>query len=175
MRRTGRIKVPLWLHRVLVAFVRSGDGWGWLFVTLALLLVLPPARVELLLGQALVALSISLPLYWALKLTIRRARPFVLFKSVSARVPPLDTYSFPSGHTMNNMAVAACMAFHLPWLWPLALVVPLSLGLLRVLYGVHFVTDIVGGAVLGLTVALIATWIYPGAAVAAHLLLTRLF
>ena len=175
MRRSGRIEVPLWLHRVLVAFVRSGDGWGWLFVTLALLLVLPPARVELLLGQAMVALAISLPVYWTLKLTIRRARPFVLFKSVSARVPPLDTYSFPSGHTMNNMAVAACMALHLPWLWPLALVVPLSLGLLRVLYGVHFVTDIVGGAILGLIVALIAFWVYAWAGWVPAYFLTRLF
>jgi membrane-associated phospholipid phosphatase len=56
--------------------------------------------------------------------------------------------------------VAACMALHLPWLWPLALLVPVSLGLLRVLYGVHFVTDIVGGALLGLAVALIASGVY---------------
>jgi len=160
MRRSGRIEVPLWLHRVLVVFVRAGDGWGWVFVMAALLLVLPPARVEALLLHAMLALALSLPLYWTLKFTIRRSRPFMLFKSVEARVPPRDTFSFPSGHTMNNMAVATCMALYIPWLWPLALVVPLSLGLLRVLYGVHFLTDIVGGALLGFAVALVATGIF---------------
>jgi undecaprenyl-diphosphatase len=153
MRRSGRIRVPLWLHRVLVAYVRSGDGWGWILVALALLLLYPLPRVLFLMSQALTALLFSLPLYWILKFTIRRARPFTLFKSVLARVPPLDTYSFPSGHTMNNMAVAACLALNLPWFWPLAVAMPLALGLLRVLYGVHFLSDIVGGAVLGLAVA----------------------
>ena len=160
MRRSGRIQVPLWLHRVLVTFVRSGDGWGWVLLSLFMFLLLPAERVLFLIGQAFVSLSLSLPLYWFLKATIRRARPFVLFKSVAARVPPLDTYSFPSGHTMNNMAIASAMAFHIPWLWPIALVMPLSLGLLRVLYGVHFVSDIVGGAVIGLLVALVAFFLY---------------
>jgi undecaprenyl-diphosphatase len=160
MRRSGRIEVPLWLHRVLVTFVRSGDGWGWVLVCVALFLLLRAEDVVFLMGQAAVALMLSLPLYWILKATIRRARPFVLFKSVAARVPPLDTYSFPSGHTMNNMAIAASMALHLPWLWPVALLMPLSLGLLRVLYGVHFVTDIVGGALIGFVVALVAYFLY---------------
>ena len=153
MRRSGRIQVPLWLHRVLVVFVRSGDGWGWILVTLALLLIFPLERVVFLMTQAMTALVFSLPLYWILKFSIRRSRPFTLFKSVSARVPPLDTYSFPSGHTMNNMAIAACLAFNLPWFWPLAMAMPLSIGLLRVLYGVHFLSDIIAGAVLGLAVA----------------------
>ena len=160
MRRSGRVQVPLWLHRLLVVFVRSGEGWGWVLVGITLLLVLPKSRVLFLTGQGFVALALSLPVYWLLKATIRRSRPFVLFKSVSARVPPLDTYSFPSGHTMNNMAIAAAMAFRLPWLWPLALVMPVSLGLLRVLYGVHFVSDIVGGVIFGFFVAIAAYGLY---------------
>ena len=126
MRRSGRIQVPLWLHRMLVTFVRSGDGWGWVLVSLVIFLVLPVERALYLMGQAVLCIALSLPVYWILKATIRRARPFVLFKSVAARVPPLDNYSFPSGHTMNNMAIAAVLALHLPWLWPLALIMPLS-------------------------------------------------
>jgi undecaprenyl-diphosphatase len=61
---------------------------------------------------------------------------------------------------MNNMAVAASLSIHLPWLWPFALALPLAMGLLRVLFGVHFLSDIVAGALLGLLSAFAAGWLY---------------
>jgi len=57
---------------------------------------------------------------------------------------------------MNNLAIAASLAFHLPLLWPAALALPVAIGLLRVVFGVHFVSDIVAGTVFGLLTAWIA-------------------
>lgn len=156
VRRWRNFQPPSWLHRFLVLFVRLGDGWGWVAVAAVFAALLPPDRFALLAVQSLFAVAVSIPLYWILKLSFRRTRPYRLLRWVTAKVPPLDTYSFPSGHTMNNMAVAASLAFHLPWLWPLALAVPVTLGLLRVLYGVHFLSDIAAGALFGLAAALLA-------------------
>jgi undecaprenyl-diphosphatase len=161
VRRGQNLRIPEWLDRLLIFFVKLGDGWGWLPIAGLFAVILPLPRFFWIAGQGLFAVCISLPLYWVLKASFRRTRPHALFKRVSARVAPRDAYSFPSGHTMNNLAIAASLAFHLPWLWPLALALPVALGLLRVVFGVHFVSDIVGGTVCGLLAAWAAVAFYP--------------
>lgn len=161
VRRWQRFKMPLWMEASLKAFVRIGDGWGWLVMTLLLALLFPRAHFLYLIGQGVCAAAVSIPLYWLLKATIRRTRPHMLFKRIIPRVSPRDIYSFPSGHTMNNLAIGVSLAAHLPWLWPFALAIPVATGLLRVLFGVHFVSDIVAGTVFGLLAGFGAVGIYP--------------
>jgi undecaprenyl-diphosphatase len=161
VRRWQRIRLHACLEGVLKAFVRMGDGWGWLVVTLALALLYPRERFLFLAGQGVLAAVFSVPLYWVLKATFRRTRPHALFKRIVPRVAPRDVYSFPSGHTMNNLAIGVALAVHIPWLWPFALAIPLATGLLRVLFGVHFVTDIAAGALLGMAAGLAAAAVYP--------------
>ncbi len=161
VRRWHRVQWPQGLHRILTFFVRAGDGWVWALVALALYFALPWLRFKTIAGQALLAVAISLPVYWAMKLGLRRTRPYHSVKWIAPRVPPLDKYSFPSGHTMNNLAVAMTLAMYLHFLWPLAVAIPVALGILRVFYGVHFLTDIAGGALLGAASALSASWLFP--------------
>lgn len=161
VQRWHRFRGLVWLDRILLALVRLGDGWGWALAAAALYIVLPWPRFAWIAGQGAFAALLSVPLYMALKAGFRRRRPHRQFRRVSARVTPRDEYSFPSGHTMNNLAIAASIAFHLPWLWPFALVLPAGIGLLRVVFGVHFVTDIAGGAAFGLLVAGMAVLWYP--------------
>ena len=160
-RRWERLALPAKLDRFLVGFMRVGDGWGWAVVAGALSLAQPWPRFRDIVGQSLMAVAVSIPMYWALKLGCRRIRPFAFRKSNVPRVPPLDRYSFPSGHTMNNLAVAMTLALYIPVLWPFALAIPVLLGLLRVMYGVHYVTDIAGGALLGAFSALAAHGLFP--------------
>lgn len=161
VRRWQRLRLPPRVERALLTFVRLGDGWGWLCMTLLLALVLPRERFLFVAGQGLCAAAVSVPLYGFLKATIRRTRPYMLFKSIVPRVSPRDVYSFPSGHTMNNLAIFVALAVHLPWLWPLAFAIPIATGLLRVLFGVHFVSDIAGGTLLGLLAGGVSVWLYP--------------
>jgi undecaprenyl-diphosphatase len=160
VRHAQGIRLPRRAARLLVVFVRVGDGWGWALVAAGLFLFLPWLRFKIVAFQALLAVAISLPLYWGLKLFFRRQRPFAALPGISARVPPLDRYSFPSGHTMNNLAVALTLALNFPRLWPLAVSVPLLLGLLRIFFGVHFLTDIGGGILLGVMSSLSAHWLF---------------
>jgi len=159
--RLHAIEFHPFLNRLLMLFVRVGDGWVWVIVAGILYWALSWARFKSVVGQAVLAVAISLPIYWGFKYLFRRSRPYIAIDGVSARVPPLDRYSFPSGHTMNNLAVAMTLALNLPHLWPLALAIPLTLGFLRILYGVHFLTDIVGGALLGAMSSLSAHWLFP--------------
>lgn len=161
VRRWQRLRLPAWLERILLAFVRMGDGWGWLVMTVLLALVTPRADFLFLVGQGLCAAVVTMPLYWILKATIRRARPYTIFRNIVPRVAPRDLYSFPSGHTMNNLAIGVSLAVHLPWLWPFALAIPVATGLLRVLFGVHFVSDIVAGSIIGLLAGFAAVAAYP--------------
>jgi len=161
VRRWQRFRMPVWVERSLKAFVKVGDGWGWLAMTLLLALIFPRERFLFLVGQGLFAAALSIPLYWVLKASFRRTRPHMLFKRVIPRVSPRDVYSFPSGHTMNNLAIGVALAVHLPLLWPFALAIPVATGLLRVLFGVHFVSDIVAGTIFGLFAGFLAVWVYP--------------
>ena len=86
---------------------------------------------------------------------VDRARPFRV-QAVAARViqqPPPNTPSFPSGHTATSIAGALALARIWPaarWLLGgLAALIALS----RVYVGVHYPSDILAGAVLGVALA----------------------
>lgn len=137
------------MDRILRFYTRLGDGYIWALVLLYVFTVLERGFAVQVLYRSLLAGAVSLVLYWAIKLTVRRRRPCNAVPGVHAEVPPLDKYSFPSGHTMNNLA-AGFMVFHLvPEVGWVVLWMPITWGFLRIYYGVHWLTDIVAGIVLG--------------------------
>ena len=151
---------PRW-ERVLRIYTRIGDGYLCAVVLLILWLSHPWVLLAPILGEALFTAALSLALYWMLKLTFRRPRPSEVFERVVAEVPPLDRWSFPSGHVMNNLSVALSLCYHFPLLGTTATLVPLSWGVLRVYFGVHYVSDILGGFVLALGCAVLGGQLYP--------------
>ncbi|PSV25298.1 MULTISPECIES: phosphatase PAP2 family protein [unclassified Photobacterium] len=88
---------------------------------------------------------IELPLYWLLKNSFKRSRPV----SLPSFIKPSDRYSLPSGHTAAAFMMAALISSFYPsysemvWLWASCI------GFSRVLLGVHYLSDIIAGALLG--------------------------
>lgn len=62
----------------------------------------------------------------------------------------MDQFSFPSGHTMNNLAVATTVMLALPNYYWFLFLLPLSWGLLRVVFGLHWLSDVIFGIIFGL-------------------------
>jgi undecaprenyl-diphosphatase len=143
------LKIPRTLNWFLIVFVRIGDGWLWAGIAAWLWVALSWGAFKETVLQCLLAVGISLLFYWPLKLWAKRVRPYNALNWVTRKVPPLDKYSFPSGHTMNNLAVSLTLASLMPSFYAPAIGIPLVLGVLRVVFGVHFLTDILAGAALG--------------------------
>ncbi len=154
------------IHRVfqvpLTLFVRLADGYIWIFIAAYLWFDRPPEVFRNILLHSGLAIAVSLSIYWPLKLLVKRRRPFDsdLNLGIKARVPPLDKYSFPSGHTMNNLCVGMTLAFYMPDLHYFALGLPLFLGTLRIYFGVHYLSDITAGGILGFLSFAVAKSLY---------------
>lgn len=137
--------------RVCRLISRTGDG-PWYLLLALVLLRWEPVHGAAFFTALLLAFAIELPLYWLLKNAIRRHRPLDL----PCFIVPSDKYSLPSGHTAAAFLVCGLIAAYYPlWLLP-ALCWAALIGLSRVLLGVHYLTDVVAGALLGLSCAKLA-------------------
>ena len=137
-------------EKFLKFYVRLGDGYIWALFVLFIFWRVGFDNFLPILWQALMALAVSLIIYEVVKLGTKRPRPFAANPQIKAEVPPLDKYSFPSGHTMNNLAVASAVFYIVPQYGWVMLLLPLTWGLLRVYFGVHWLTDILCGFFLGI-------------------------
>jgi undecaprenyl-diphosphatase len=87
--------------------------------------------------------------YFVCKSVFRRNRPPAAIPGFKSVIEPSDQFSFPSGHTSAAFVVACSLAYAFPasawYVYPWAC----SVGVSRVLLGVHFPTDILAGALMG--------------------------
>lgn len=101
------------------------------------------------------AFAIERPLYYCLKKTCKRRRPPAAIPGFSSVITASDEFSFPSGHTCGAFLFTTllCLAFGF-WFAPL-FVWASMVGLSRVVLGVHFPTDTLVGAVMGIAIGLV--------------------
>ena len=135
--------------KFLKFYTRLGDGYVWTLVIAYIYFFHGKIVLFNLIERVIPSIFLSLAFYWFVKLSVRRKRPFDLLKEVNADVPPLDKYSFPSGHTMNNLAVGFTVFAKVPSIGWIMLLMPITWGFLRVYYGVHWLSDVIGGISLG--------------------------
>jgi membrane-associated phospholipid phosphatase len=135
------------LRTLAAVLAHSGDSWFWL-AGLGMLWwrgtdYWKGRALTLILGILLTALVVMV-----VKFTVRRRRPEGEWGGIYRSTDP---HSFPSGHAVRAVMLAVVLLGIGPlWLGLLLLVWSPLVGLARVVMGVHYLSDVLAGMVLGL-------------------------
>ncbi|MFN0106036.1 MAG: phosphatase PAP2 family protein [Bryobacteraceae bacterium] len=148
MKRLNRWRAPRWIRLWMICATRGGDGWLWYAVAIAIAMFGGQARVAAL-GAAGLAVGLGIALFISIKRTTRRRRPCALEPHAWSKLLPPDQFSFPSGHTITAFAMSLAVGSFYPGVMPVLLFCAVSIGLSRILLGMHFLSDVLAGAGIG--------------------------
>ena len=149
MRHVNRWQPPRWIRLWMICATRGGDGWLWYLMGLVILLFGRSDRF-LSIGSSFMAAGAGILVFLQLKRVTGRKRPCSIEPSCWARLLPPDQFSFPSGHTITAFAVTLPMMHFYPDLTAGLLFCACSIAISRVLLGLHFLSDVVAGAGIGM-------------------------
>lgn len=148
MRRINRWRAPRWIRIWMIAATRLGDGWLWYSLAAGLLVFGGPQRFAAVSAAGSAAI-VGIFVFKALKHLSHRPRPCQFEPHCWSKVLPPDRFSFPSGHTMTAFSIAVVLSFFYPPLQPALYFLALSIALSRIVLGMHFLSDVLAGIVLG--------------------------
>ena len=135
----------VWLSRIGML------GLVWIGIALALALLRRRPTLVLL---VVAADGIADLLARALKSIVDVQRPAFRYAEPKALVPVPHDHSFPSGHAATSFACATVLALAFPQLAVPLYLLAAAIAFSRVYVGVHYPLDVLGGALLGIAVAI---------------------
>jgi membrane-associated phospholipid phosphatase len=139
------------LEKAAKGLGKAGNNGAVWFAVGALLAVFDGSNREAWLICAVLG-PVAIGLNYVVKAIVRRPRP------VLEGLPPLggapSSLSFPSAHATSSFAVATAMTRVEPW-GALAFLLAFALALGRPYLGMHYPSDVLAGAVLGVLLGLI--------------------
>jgi undecaprenyl-diphosphatase len=130
----------IWIACALVLGLAARRGIGW-----------TGALVLLTALTTLAADSVS----FGVKDLVHRTRPFVAHPQIHP-LYVVHSSSFPAGHAATAFAGATLLTYVAPRLWPLFATLAVAIGFSRVYVGVHYPTDVLAGAAIGVAVGGVA-------------------
>ena len=158
----------------IVKFITHSGDHGYLWIALLLILFcIPKTRRTAIIGAVTLLLTFAVT-NLCLKPLNGRTRPYEVIEGLTRIIEKQSDRSFPSGHTANSMAVGVSL-----WLvskkyeligdkklyFPKAagwvvLVWSVLVGLSRLYVGVHYPTDVLGGAIIAIVNTLLVFGLY---------------
>lgn len=145
------------LRAISVFFAHSGDSWFW-WLAMILLWRLGNSFWKQWAVVQFVAIGVLAALVLGIKFIVRRRRPEGEWGSIYRNTDP---HSFPSGHAARSFLIAVLAAGLGPaWLAAMIWIWAPLVALARVAMGVHYVSDVLAGAALGMLFALVGLQFY---------------
>ncbi|RAN81193.1 phosphatase PAP2 family protein [Bacillus sp. SRB_336] len=139
---------------------RLGDGLFWYTMMAALALFGGQRGIAAAAHMATTGLA-ALLLYRLLKRWTRRPRPYRACPGVIAHVPPLDEFSFPSGHTLQAVGFSIVALAWYPMLALPLLVFTTLVAASRVILGLHYPSDVLAAVAIGSALGAMSLWLMP--------------
>lgn len=143
------------LNDIMPLITKLGGVWSIWILLAAILLITRKYRkvgVALVCGLALEVLACNV----ILKPLIARARPCDINTAVQLLVSRPTDYSFPSGHAAASFTAAAVLLFEKHPLRIPAFVLAALIAFSRLYLYVHFPSDVLAGALLGILIGYLA-------------------
>lgn len=142
------------ISQIFIFITSLGDrGYIWIAIGLVFICTKKYRRYGILLLITL--LITSLIGEGLLKHLIMRPRPFEVNEALNILISKPPSYSFPSGHSASSVAAATIIFQGNKKMGIGAIILAFLICLSRILLLVHYPTDVLGGALLGFTVAYI--------------------
>ena len=153
------LRVPV-LNGAVSFFTQLGDsGMLWIVISVIMLFFKKTRKIGF---TALIAMLFGLICTnLVLKNLVARPRPY---ETVAGALPLLlehDPLSFPSGHTCAAFAASVTWFRGLEWRWAgvLGLVLAALMGFSRMYVGVHYLSDVLAGLVVGILCSFAAWYV----------------
>lgn len=167
------------LDPIMAGITHFADGGiGWIILGLILLI---PKNTRMWGATGLIAMLLGFVCgEFILKNLFCRVRPYDAYELFHSAPLPFvlnagseSSYSFPSGHTCCSFAFATAYFLQDKKWGTVALIFAGMVGFSRLYNYVHFPTDVLGGALLGVVSAFATLWIFKKFAVQDKLLKTE--
>ena len=151
-------KLDSFLDYFMIIITKMGDGLFFIILLVLLFLLKRTRKTSLILASSYASSAVIMAI---IKNIVKRPRPFVAYNFDIIISRPHGEFSFPSGHATSSFALCfmVFLLFRksqnkklriLAYLSPL---VAFLISISRVYLGVHYFTDILTGAILGILVA----------------------
>lgn len=130
---------------------RLGDGVFWYVLMIGVLVIHGAEGVAAVIHMGITGLIGTLLYKW-LKSKTLRPRPYQVRQDIHLTGTPLDKFSFPSGHTLHAVVFTVVALSYYPHLSFLLVPFTLMVALSRVVLGLHYPSDVLAGAMLGVLI-----------------------
>jgi len=131
---------------------RLGNGVFWYVLILLLPFIYGPQAIATSVMMAITGV-LGVLIYKLLKNNLLRQRPCIHHQAIKQGTAMLDLYSFPSGHTLHAFSFSTIAIYEFTELGIILVPMTLLVAASRVVLGLHYPSDVLVGALLGVGLA----------------------